>query len=324
MLGFRPGFAALVEGVWYRQRPPGRGSAAMAWITRIVNGRQARYWTVHEVGCDTGGRLARDPVWAGTGLARVGLVAGAPADPVAADRLLHGLHPGTGLVLRVPKLLVHPDAMLDATAFAQALERLAAEHGREPEQWLRSGRSVARWGRLVRALKLRKPDPLVPYTDLLRLAKDARLPLEECVDASVLAFARHNRHKREMGGVLGYGLTLNWPKSLSVVAALVSARTARIVSAEVSGVVQEVAVAAGVLAGYGLHGHQGDGQLAEHVPGRGLLGLALPHFQARRTRGHPGDPHLHVHLTLANLLPCADGKWRAFGNGGKDGFVGDG
>lgn len=290
----------------------------MAWITRIVNGRQVRYWTERQVGCDTGGRLAREPVWVGAGLGEVGLVAGERADPQAVERLLYGRHPATGEVLRVPKPVVHPDAMLDATGFAQALRDLAAGQDAAPEQVLHSQRSRARWGRLARALGQRKPEPLVPYTDLLRLAKDAGLPLGELFDPGVLAFARANRHKRDLDGVLGYGLTLNWPKSLSAVAALVSSRIARIISEEVMAVVTEVAAAAEELTGYGLRGHQGDGQLAQHVAGRGLLGVALPHFQARRTKGHPGDPHLHIHLTFANLLPCEDGKWRAFGNSGKE------
>jgi hypothetical protein len=56
----------------------------MAWITKVRKSRQVRYWTLGQGGCDPRGLLAREPVWAGAGLARVGLVAGAPVDPVMA------------------------------------------------------------------------------------------------------------------------------------------------------------------------------------------------------------------------------------------------
>jgi conjugative relaxase-like TrwC/TraI family protein len=34
--------------------------------------------------------------------------------------------------------------------------------------------------------------------------------------------------------------------------------------------------------------------------------------------GQPGDPHLHVHVTIANMALCEDGKWRAIANSGQD------
>jgi len=293
----------------------------VAYIVKITgrDRRQVRYWTEGDGGCTTVEVLKREPVWAGSGLEHVGLVAGARADPEMTVRLLDGLHPLTGQVLRVPKLEAHPDAKLDGTVFARALRALAAERGAEPVQLLRSARSRQRWGRLERAMtRSRKPDPMIPYTDLHRLAKDLGLRLESLYDPAVLAFARKNRKARRAAGVKAFGLTVTWPKSISALAALAPPRIAQIISEEVMATLVETVAVAEYFAGYALRGHQGDGKLARHMPGQGLIAVILPHFQARRTKGdQPGDPHLHTHITFPTLT-WAGGKWGAFGAGGHE------
>lgn len=76
--------------------------------------------------------LAREPVWAGTGLDALGLVAGELVDPVAAQRLVQGRHPLTGLVLREPRMQTHPHAKLDGAPFAAALRAVAPGRWRRP------------------------------------------------------------------------------------------------------------------------------------------------------------------------------------------------
>ena len=71
-------------------------------------------------------------------------------------------------------------------------------------------------------------------------------------------------------------------------------------------------------AGYGLVGEQGNGHLAERVQGLGLLAVVNPHAQARPSKGHPGDPSLHLHITLVNAVPLPGGRWGAFGSIGQD------
>lgn len=151
-----------------------------------------------------------------------------------------------------------------------------------------------------------------------RLAKDARLLLEDLYPARVLAFARANRDKGQSAGVLGQGLTVNFPKSLSALAALAPPWMAAVVAQEMRQVAFEIVAAAEVFAGYGLVGGQGRGCLAEHVPGLGLLAVVNPHAQARPTRGHPGDPSLHLHIALVNAVPLPGGRWGAFGSSGQD------
>ncbi|MEY9961364.1 relaxase domain-containing protein [Streptacidiphilus sp. MAP5-52] len=293
------------------------GVAAMAWITTIRNGKQVRYWVRGDVGC-THGLLGRQPAWAGAGLAQVGLVAGTPVDPVAAKELLYGRHPVTGQVLRRPKMVAHKDAKVDAAVFANALRDLAAGHGTDPVGWLRSQRSRDRWTRLANALERTKPDPLVPIKDLDRLAKDARLPLEDLYPGEVLAFARANRDKNQSAAVLGQGLTVNFPKSLSALAALAPPPMAAVIAQEMRQVAFEVVAAAELFAGYGLVGEQGNGHLAQRVQGLGLLAVVNPHAQARPSKGHPGDPSLHLHITLINAIPLPGGRWGAFGSSGQD------
>ncbi|WP_431903781.1 relaxase domain-containing protein [Nonomuraea sp. bgisy101] len=41
-----------------------------------------------------------------------------------------------------------------------------------------------------------------------------------------------------------------------------------------------------------------------------------PHRPPRR-RGRP-DPHLHAHVTIADMVKGKDGKWSAIGAGGRD------
>nr|WP_166682577.1 relaxase domain-containing protein [Streptomyces sp. 846.5] len=276
-----------------------------------------RYWVRGDVGC-AHGLLGRQAVWAGAGLDQVGLVAGAPVDPVAAKELLYGRHPVTGRVLRRPKLVAHKDAKVDAVVFVKALRELAAGRGTEPVGLLRSLRSRDRWTRLTDALTRAKPDPLVPIKDLDRLAKDARLLLEDLYPPEALVFARANRDKKESVSVLGQGLTVNFPKSLSALAALAPPPMAAVIAREMRQVAFEVVAAAEVFAGYGLVGEQGKGHLAQHIPGLGLLAVVNPHAQARPTRGHPGDPSLHLHITLINAIPLPGGRWGAFGSSGQD------
>ncbi|MFC1428514.1 MobF family relaxase [Streptacidiphilus sp. N1-12] len=290
----------------------------MAHITPIKNTRQVRYWTRKDVGCPTSGVLARPVVWSGAGLARVGLSAGTAVDPEMASELLWGRHPITGRTLRRLRTVTHDHALLDATAFAQALRERAAAAGREPVELLRSQRSKDRWKRLENGLGKRKPEPLVPVKDLDRLAKDARLPLGELYPAGVLGFARRHRDARKNGAVLGHGHTFNFVKSLSALLAIAPPWMVKVIMEEVEAVGHEVVAAAEVFTGYGVTGEQGRGHLAARIEGEGLLAVMNPHAQARPTKGHPGDPSLHLHVTFVNAIWCRDSVWRSFGSSGQD------
>jgi hypothetical protein len=69
---------------------------------------------------------------------------------------------------------------------------------------------------------------------------------------------------------------------------------------------------------YGMRGRHGSGHTAETVAGTGFLGWAMVHRAARPVAGRVvGDPHWHVHVTIANLTR-AGGRWSTAAAGGRD------
>jgi len=59
-------------------------------------------------------------------------------------------------------------------------------------------------------------------------------------------------------------------------------------------------------AGHGLRGHHGDGQRAARIDTDGWIVAAFEHRTSRA-----GDPQLHTHLVVPNLLRGTDGSWSA-------------
>jgi len=308
----------------------------VAAVVRIKAQQKARvrYWTQGHGGCTTAAVLAREPVWAGAGLAALGLRAGQRVEADQAQRLVEGRHPLTGALLRPLRMEAHPRAKLDGAPFAAALRALAAGRGLEPEQLLASGRSRERFGRLERALakaeadgadgsrkrKRKRVDTAVPYIDLRRLAKDTGLRLEDVYEPAALEFARLHRNEQRSVAVGALALFAAFPKSLSAAAALAPPSVGEVFSQEVRATAMETVAAGELLCGYASRGRQGGGLLSRHEDGTGLAAIVLPHALARRTKhGEPGDPHLHVHITFPTVVQgAADGKWGAWGSGGHE------
>jgi conjugative relaxase-like TrwC/TraI family protein len=119
-------------------------------------------------------------------------------------------------------------------------------------------------------------------------------------------------------GNRGYDLTLDLPKSVSVLWALADPATAARIEAAFTASVRETVTVVERWAGYGLAGHHGDGERAMRVEGAGLLGWIMWHHTARPVAGHAPDPHLHAHVVIANMTRCEDGKWRTVAAGGRD------
>ncbi|MCU1593766.1 MAG: Ti-type conjugative transfer relaxase TraA [Frankiales bacterium] len=104
----------------------------------------------------------------------------------------------------------------------------------------------------------------------------------------------------------GIDVTVSAPKSVSVLAALADPETAALIELCHDRAVQQ---ALGYLqrhAGHGLRGHHGDGQVMDRVATDGWIAVGFTHYTSRA-----GDPQLHTHLVLPNLLHGADGKWSA-------------
>ena len=105
---------------------------------------------------------------------------------------------------------------------------------------------------------------------------------------------------------IGIDVTVSAPKSVSVLQALADPETAALIGACHD---RAVTQALGYLqrqAGHGFRGHHGDGQVMERVATDGWIAAAFTHYTSRA-----GDPQLHTHLVVPNLVHGVDGKWSA-------------
>ena len=119
-----------------------------------------------------------------------------------------------------------------------------------------------------------------------------------------------SRHPRS-GVVLGSGrvsvpafdLTFSAPKSASVLFALAGAEAARAVVAVHD---QAVAGSLSYLEQHAVTATRRSGPLRQVLPTTGAVAAVFTHGVSRN-----GDPHVHSHVVVANLVHAADGRWSA-------------
>ncbi len=104
----------------------------------------------------------------------------------------------------------------------------------------------------------------------------------------------------------GIDVTISAPKSVSVLFGLGDRKVAAAVRDAHQAAVEQALGYLESVAGHGLRGHQGDGQRANRIGTDGWIVAAFEHHTSRA-----GDPQLHTHLVVPNLLHGADGKWSA-------------
>ncbi|HEX4814888.1 MAG TPA: MobF family relaxase, partial [Nonomuraea sp.] len=272
-------------------------------------------------------RLAdeRGLMWIGQGLGELGLTAQTSLTAQQHDvarAIMSGLHPVTGEVLVPAKHVTDPRAKLPAAPLGEALETAAAERGTTLARLLADRQAMAkRAARMARGIARQGQAHLMPITDIEQLARAAGvgLDLSTVYRPQELAYARKWRHARVRIGNRGYDLTLDVAKSVSVLYGLAG----RVFAAELEDVfaaaVTETVAAMETWAAYGQRGHQGDGQLAKRAESTGLLGWVMWHRTARPVGTAAPDPHLHAHVTIANMVRGReDGRWSAIGAGGRD------
>jgi conjugative relaxase-like TrwC/TraI family protein len=321
----------------------------MAWVTTLGPAmEQIDYRLKADSGCSLSagddGQVAyrldsdRPLEWVGDGLREVGIQPGTALDDAgvaAARELANGRDPRTGEQLVTPKLAVHPEAKLDALPLVDAVRKAAAEAGITPGELLDERRLVARFERLPRGVA-REQDRVAgvaaagagparallthraSVADLEAIAAAAGVDLADVYEPDQLAHARQFRDARVPVGNRGYDLTLDLPKSYSVLVGLAPAGLAGELEDAYLMAVRETVTAMQGWAGYGMRGHHGDGQTGTRVQGTGLLGWMTVHRTARPVPGAAPDPHLHAHVTLLNLIKGEDGKWSTVGAGGRD------
>ncbi|MEU7253428.1 relaxase domain-containing protein, partial [Streptomyces sp. NPDC045251] len=236
-------------------------------------------------------------VWMGSGLDGLGPVEGAALDgegKAAARRIMAGCHPATGarLVTSRTSVRAHEKDRLTTVRLVDAIEQAAEERGvtaaelfdGKPKQlrvFQAQRRNVNRFGEVHR----------MQVGTLHKLARAAGVGLADVYGEEELATAWEHKDLRVDDRVRGWDLVLDLPKR----------DTFRQMER---------------WAGYGVGSRNGE---PVRVATGGLLAWSVEHRSARPIRaGEPGDPHLHLHVTIANMALCSDGEWRSVANSGQD------
>ncbi|MEU1826668.1 MobF family relaxase [Streptomyces abikoensis] len=312
----------------------------MAWVTRIVDMEQVEYRLSGNSGCyvqagaegiaplasdaqvDYRMQAAEDSglVWIGEGLPDAGLVAGTvlgEAGKDAARALANGVHPVTGERLVRAELRAHPRSQLTGARLVEAVEAAAEAAGMEPLDLFRGKpKQRKKYETLARMVHQQGERHRLQVGSLHRLARAAGLDLADIYEAEELADARAHEDERINVRVRAYDLVADLPKGDSVLWALLAEQHEESFRDLVHQAKREAFAQLETWIGYGLASE--DGKLQRIATG-GLLGWTVEHQSARPVDDDtPGDPHLHVHIVIANLARCEDGQWRAIANGGMD------
>ncbi len=199
-------------------------------------------------------------------------------------------------------------SFLTATGALRAAERAGAT---VDEAWLFAVVGRAARARLTGLVDTRGAKDAVEQLDLDALEIDALT--DEELGARVWQAAAAAASLREPVGNAGYELTLTLPKSISLYA--VGGDPAE--AGEWLDVMETAATRAlerlMAEAGFCSTGHRGDGTDVQVMAADGWAGFIATEISSRA-----GDPHLHVHCTLPNVLVGRDGVVRTMADGGRE------
>lgn len=298
----------------------------MARTTPIRNANQGDYRLREECSTDTA-RVGDAPVEyrlagvsghpierIGSGWRAVDRSPGAPMAPDELDEMRHamvGADPRTGQrLIGPPKTSVAKAAKLPALPLLRKI--LSAKATVPTGSW-----AHRRLGRLARALD-KDVAHTAPVKDLLRVAKVASIDPAGVWGEKELAYAKHHQDERVEARVRGWDLTLDAPKSVSVLYALGDPATAAAVENAYLAAVRETVATVEEWISSGQRGEHGRGRTARRVATHGLLATLTLHTSARPVAGE-ADPHLHAHIMIANLGQAVeDGRWGGIAAGGRE------
>ncbi|HEY4453925.1 MAG TPA: relaxase domain-containing protein, partial [Pseudonocardiaceae bacterium] len=320
----------------------------MAWITAIGSDpAQIDYRLGLGHGCvgegindkqlDYRTDLREEPlIWVGKALADLGIEAGSELKPEHFDQaraLINGYNPTTGEQLVVHKKGVPREAKLPLAPLVRMIEGVAQEASVPIAEVLVSTRLRRMFERAVRAVEREGETAVLRADHAGQLVDAAGLTPDEVWGENVYADAVSRLTKtltrpngtqetvdnRITVGNLAYDATLTLRGDFRAAFALVDDET----RAELKTIYREQAAKTfgwlETIAAYGMRGHHGDGKSAQVVPGNGFAGWAMFHRTARPVDGERfGDPHWHVHYTIANMTKGPDGKWSTIAAGGRD------
>jgi conjugative relaxase-like TrwC/TraI family protein len=296
----------------------------------------------------------RPLVWIGEGLEAFGvpgLTAGAELTEdqfEMARRLIRGQHPTSGEQLVVPKVAVPAAAKVSLGPLVAAVREAAQERGIDPaalfdervalaKAWAVAERGVSsKGGRVVtrvdQAIALAESAGLDP--DAVWGAErvgDARAALVEprpvldehgqvvldadgCPQVEMVA-------ARERVGIAGFDIGITLPKSLSVLLAMAPDELVGRIEGIYAEACNRTFAWTEHRTSYVKRGHHGDGQSARQERSSGFSGWVMTHRAARPVGDAVvGDPHWHVHITIANMGQAEDGSWLTVAAGGRDLF----
>ncbi|WP_147281082.1 MobF family relaxase [Marinitenerispora sediminis] len=310
----------------------------MSYFSKVTNIPQENYRRYENYGCepqvvsqDSANRRVADyrkgsadesVERVGSGWAAIGEEAGTSLQSDAAweqmHQLMDGRDPRTGEQVVKPKMAVDPRAKLGARPLVDAVRMVAEAAHMSPEELLGSTHQAKRFARLENGLRRDGEAHRAPVRDLEAIAEAAGVDPAMLWDAEELASARKHADERVNVGNRGFDGVPNIPKSMSVFYGLLGEKEASRVR---DLYLESVRSAVGDLerwTAYGTAGHHGDGKQATRLETAGFTASMTLHHAARPVDGKFGDPHLHAHVMIPNLVQCEDGKWRALGSGGRD------
>lgn len=284
--------------------------------------------------------LREEPLmWVGKGLADLGITAGTELTPDQFDKaraLVNGYHPTTGEQLVAHKKGVPHEAKLAVAPLIRMIEGVAREADVPLDQVLVTARMRTMFARAKRSLRRQGESAALRADHAGQLADAAELAPADIwgEDVFTTAFSNLTRtitlpdgsqqhiDNRIVVGNVAYDATLTLPGSFTALLGLLEAVDPA-AHAELTAIYTDQAMATfnwvENAVAYGMRGHHGDGQTADTTPGNGFAGWAMFHRTARPVDGAPiGDPHWHVHYTIANMTKGEDGKWSTIAAGGRD------
>ncbi|MGH3426948.1 MAG: MobF family relaxase, partial [Mycobacteriales bacterium] len=325
----------------------------MAYITPIgSNPEQVEYRLGIGHGCTGPGATDRQfsyhadgrerPLrWIGRALADLGIEAGTELTPERFDTaraLMRGVDPRTGEVLVEAKRGIPDDAKVSLSPLVRAVQALAEEAAVPVAEVLGHRVKLVAAFEAARRAVARKGDSAQLRADEAGTLVDAAgLSVEAVWGEDVYARAAANLFetrvvrlpdgtvteeripRRVIVGNAGYDVTFTLPKSLSLLLAFADEETAAAVERIYMEQVERTFGWLEETTAYGMRGQHGQGRTAETVKGNGYAGWVMVHRAARPVAGaEVGDPHWHVHATVANMTKGTDGKWSTVAAGGRD------
>jgi conjugative relaxase-like TrwC/TraI family protein len=296
----------------------------------------------------------RPLVWIGEGLEAFGvpgLTAGAELTAEQFDmarRLIRGQHPTSGEQLVVPKVAVPAAAKVSLGPLVAAVRDAAAARGIDPAVLFDGRVALARaWGVAERGVGRQGGRAVTRVDQAVALVEAAGLDPDGVWGAERVAQARaalveerpvrdgHGEvvldaggspqvemvEARERVGIAGFDIGITLPKSMSVLLAMAPDELV----AQIEGIYAEACNRTFAWTedrtSYVKRGHHGDGQSARQERSGGFSGWVMTHRAARPVGDAVvGDPHWHVHITVANMGRAEDGSWLTVASGGRDLF----